>query len=108
MGNYKVGNKEYSIAYEKKRHLLNPDRRRATVLKSRYGVSLEEYNTMFESQGGECKICKRHQTEFSKRLRVDHCHKTGRVRGLLCSRCNLHLGQYEQYKNSFEEYLNGI
>jgi hypothetical protein len=58
-----------------------------------YGITLEDYNRMFEEQEGCCKICKRHQTEFNKRLHVDHDHKTGKIRGLLCHNCNLALGR---------------
>jgi len=61
-------------------------------LKSNYGITLEDYNIIFNSQEGRCKICTRHQMEFKKRLHVDHCHKTGKVRGLLCTKCNFGLG----------------
>lgn len=59
-----------------------------------YGLTLEDYNLMFEEQNGCCKICKRHQIEFKRRLHVDHCHKTGNIRGLLCHNCNLALGRF--------------
>lgn len=60
--------------------------------KAKYGISLEEYNGMFADQNGCCKICKTHQVEFKRKLHVDHCHKTGKVRGLLCHNCNLAIG----------------
>jgi len=47
-----------------------------------------ERQKLYDHQEGRCAICKRHETEFAKRLHVDHNHKTGRVRGLLCFRCN--------------------
>ena len=58
-----------------------------------YGLTLEQYHRMFEKQEDRCGICKRHQSEFKKRLFVDHCHETGKVRGLLCFKCNNLLGQ---------------
>lgn len=61
-------------------------------LKATYGITLDEYNSMFSEQGGCCKICKLHQSEFSRALAVDHCHRTGKIRGLLCSNCNTVLG----------------
>jgi hypothetical protein len=58
------------------------------VFKRVYGISLEDYDVMFERQGGACAICKR----TGVTLCVDHCHLTGEVRGLLCIRCNSAIG----------------
>lgn len=55
-----------------------------------YGLTQERYMAMLEAQGGACRVCKE---RFTKRPNVDHCHGTGRVRSLLCSRCNGALGQ---------------
>lgn len=55
-----------------------------------YGINLDGYSKMLAAQGGACKICREPPTKVS--LHVDHCHSTGRVRGLLCSKCNLMLG----------------
>lgn len=52
-----------------------------------YGITAEEYWAIYEHQGGCCYICQR-ATGVRKRLSVDHCHETGRVRGLLCTGCN--------------------
>ena len=51
-----------------------------------YGITLEEYNAMLEAQGVVCAICKRDANGWN--LAVDHCHVTGRIRGLLCPSCN--------------------
>lgn len=61
-------------------------------LKKLYGITLDQYNQMFTNQNGNCAICKRNQSEFEKKLHVDHCHATGKVRGLLCSTCNQAIG----------------
>lgn len=61
---------------------------RANVL-SGYGLTIDDYNSMLKYQNGVCKICLHPCT---KRLAVDHCHKTGKVRGLLCASCNALLG----------------
>jgi hypothetical protein len=53
--------------------------------------SLDDWRAMYEEQGGCGWICRRHQRETG-RLHVDHCHDSGIIRGLLCSRCNLVLG----------------
>lgn len=64
-------------------------------VKSRYGITKDEYNTMFEKQNGTCKICKTHQADLQRGLVIDHCHDTGEVRGLLCDKCNKGLGFFE-------------
>jgi hypothetical protein len=59
-----------------------------------YGVSEEQYTEMLSRQGGVCRVCKKTPEENKQRLAVDHCHDTGKVRGLLCSTCNLGLGYF--------------
>lgn len=54
----------------------------------------KKYNELFEKQKGCCAICGKHQSELEKTLHVDHDHKTGKVRGLLCQRCNQALGYF--------------
>lgn len=66
----------------------------ADTLRKKYGLSLEQYHSMFNQQQGKCKICKVSQNNISRRLVVDHCHKTGKVRGLLCDLCNIGLGGF--------------
>jgi hypothetical protein len=63
------------------------DQHKRYTLRSRYDLSHEEFERMFSDQGGRCKICRR-----EARLCVDHCHESGKVRGLLCSGCNRGLG----------------
>lgn len=62
-------------------------------LKKAYGITTEDYNKMLYAQKGVCKIC---NTKSQKNLHVDHCHKTGKVRGLLCGRCNMSLGAMKE------------
>lgn len=59
-----------------------------------YGIDLEEYNTLLERQGGKCAICKQESDATGKnsKLHVDHDHRTRKVRGLLCYRCNIAMG----------------
>lgn len=61
--------------------------RRADLMR-KYKISLEDYDTMAINQNGLCLICEKKPT----RLVVDHCHATGKVRGLLCDPCNVALG----------------
>ena len=67
---------------------------RRRYLKRQYGISIDEYNLMFEVQQGKCAICGKHQTELKGVLVVDHCHETGKIRGLLCNDCNKGLGNF--------------
>ena len=67
---------------------------RTSALK-RYGLTDAEYLAMLHSQGRACKICRRLvSSERYNKLAVDHCHTTGAVRGLLCTPCNVSLGQF--------------
>ena len=68
---------------------------RNRCLKHDYGISLEDYNIMFNDQGGKCYLCGIHALELDRAFDVDHDHETGKVRKLLCSYCNKLLGQIE-------------
>lgn len=64
------------------------DKKRASHLRNKYGISIEQYNDLLRAQEGNCAICRRAHTEFTTRLAVDHNHITGEIRGLLCNYCN--------------------
>ncbi len=80
-----------------------------------YGLTQDDFNKMLENQKGVCAICVLPETAIDKYgnllvLSVDHCHKTGKVRGLLCSRCNHLLGNAKDEVTILlraVEYLNG-
>lgn len=62
-------------------------------MKRDYGITLEIFNGMLLAQDYKCKICSVHfDTVGSMNTHIDHCHKTGKVRGILCNRCNIALG----------------
>lgn len=103
--------KEKKAEYDKKRRQENPDyysrkaqewskANREKVLlsskknwyKTKYGITLEEYQQKLENQKYSCAICGKHESEFARKLAVDHCHITGKIRDLLCPKCNLALG----------------
>lgn len=77
----------------KRRHLPEAARRRK--LRHRYGVEPETYDKMFKEQGGVCAIC---YEAKSYKLYVDHNHKTGKIRSLLCAGCNTLVGSLENPK----------
>lgn len=78
-----------------KRH---PERRTAHHRRKRFGVTAGMYAEMLSAQGAKCAICRQPETalQFGKirSMSIDHCHDTGRVRGLLCHRCNVALGLF--------------
>jgi hypothetical protein len=64
-------------------------------LKEDYGISPKDYQQMFLQQNGKCDICKISIDSLSMNLSVDHCHRTGRIRGLLCHHCNFGMGNFK-------------
>lgn len=106
---YKDSNKEYHKKYSKKWYIKNRVRKYALhrvwcknnvekvrdyLLKKDHGISLEVYNKILELQGGVCAICGKAEVRKNKNLVVDHNHKTGKIRGLLCFKCNVALGLF--------------
>jgi hypothetical protein len=79
---------------------------RKCCLRRDYGITLEEYDAMLLAQNGCCYICKRHWSSFKKSLAVDHCHVSGKVRKLLCAKCNTAVGWYEKFAKTAETYLS--
>lgn len=71
----------------------NPDYQRAYMLRTLYGLSMDDFKAMLDAQNGGCALCLKKQRK--KNLSVDHDHETKRVRGLLCQRCNRMLGGFE-------------
>ena len=61
---------------------------RRNSVRYRYGLSFEQYDSLMRLQGNSCRLCEVPATELKRNLDVDHCHRTGKVRSLLCSRCN--------------------
>lgn len=84
--------------------------RREKILQEKYGITLQTYLKMLEAQGSKCAICNQIETSLDrhgnlKPLYVDHNHTTGKVRALLCSACNLALGNF---KESIDSLLNAV
>lgn len=84
-------------------------------LKSKFGITQKDYEEILESQNGVCSICGCEESvshrykEGSQNLSIDHCHKTGNIRGLLCSNCNQGLGRFKDKPKLLLkaiEYLN--
>jgi hypothetical protein len=82
------------------------DCNRNTVLKKKFGITLQQYEDMLQSQNFGCAIC---QLQWSRsmdiRFHVDHNHSTGTVRGILCSNCNTALGLLKENESIFHRAL---
>ena len=76
-------------------------------LRQRYGIGIDEYDAMVEKQGNKCYICDKHRDEQRNELAVDHCHKQGTVRKLLCVRCNCLLGELREFEGDKLQRLIG-
>lgn len=69
------------------------ERNRRNSLKQLYGLTIEKYDQMRTEQNFRCGICKVHESVAPKgKLYIDHCHKTKKIRGLLCAKCNSAIG----------------
>lgn len=91
-------NRENRISWAKEYRIRRPEVTLASRLKCNYGISVEQYNSMLYFQGNKCAIC---EIPFSTDKRntkphVDHCHKNGTVRGILCHVCNMSIGHIEK------------
>lgn len=92
--NWRVKNKSHYNNYAAMYRAKHPEAQHEMEIKRRYGISIEHYNQMLVAQNMGCAICrKQHDSSISRgRLYVDHDHKTGAVRALLCGGCNSMLG----------------
>jgi hypothetical protein len=88
-------NKKYRIRWNSENPGREKLRHRKNALKTNFGMTLEDYNTLFTRQDGRCAICGKHQSDFTKALHIDHDHKTGSIRGLLCNECNHGVGNFK-------------
>lgn len=86
---WRLNNREHLQAYDKSRKTHEIVRNQRL---KKYGLTLEQYNQMLESQNHCCAICSKHESEQKNSLAVDHNHTTGVVRALLCDACNTAIG----------------
>jgi len=99
---YLYGRKNLCISCQSKRARKSEKKKcpnggyhRNKHLVRKYGITLEQYDKMYKEQNGKCKICNTKDTGGSgTHFAIDHNHKTGEVRGLLCQLCNTGLGMF--------------
>jgi len=99
---YRLENKEKLDIKSKEWKIKNPDKvkkyQRITNLRREFNLEVEDYNKMYKEQNGKCFLCGEPETFYHPKhkkilmLSVDHCHKNGKIRKLLCRKCNNGLG----------------
>ncbi len=92
---YNDKHKEYRNTYYKSYYKNNKTIYHKINLKKNYDLTLEQYNELLEQQNHCCLICHVHQSKLRRKLAVDHSHKSGKIRGLLCTKCNTILGTFD-------------
>jgi len=74
--------------------------------RNNYGIGLPDYERLLAQQGGRCAICGADKPSAKRQnFAVDHDHVTGQVRGLLCIRCNSHLGWFDRHREEVSKYV---
>lgn len=89
---YYQRNKASILGELRQKYKADPVAAKNRDLKKTYGIDIDQYNAMLQFQNGSCAICKKHSSTFKKSLAVDHCHVSGKIRGLLCINCNRAVG----------------
>jgi len=87
--------KQRALAYHHRNRQSRNAIHRRYLLKSKYGITPEDYDALLAAQGGACALCSAPQpNKVGSRFYIDHDHASGAVRGLLCGPCNMGLGQF--------------
>lgn len=110
---YRISTKERTSEYKKAYNLDKQDYIRYKRLYDKYGVTKEWYFEQLEKQDHKCAICSCEEPRGNGNVHfhVDHCHSTGKVRGLLCSSCNTALGNFKDSTELMRkaiEYINNL
>lgn len=98
---------------QRKRRAKNPERVRELGKESerrrrmrRYGISEEVYSILLEKQNNACAICSLTFKNIGRYIHIDHCHSTGKVRGILCHHCNILLGNAKDSVKTLSKAIN--
>ena len=119
---WKLKNKEYFLNHQKEYRLRNKEKSREQKLKKNYGLTLKQYEDMLKNQNYKCFICTKKFNNINPSLKpcVDHDHETGKIRSILCLKCNFSIGLLSEdiitisnmkdylHKNKTDELLEKI
>ncbi len=93
---WRIKNKDKDAARGRQRRKLLPERYKDYDRKKVHGVAFGTYDKMLKEQSGLCAICKSDTPQSKRRsFSIDHCHKTGKIRALLCDPCNHGIGNFK-------------
>lgn len=92
------------VALQSKNRKRN-DKDKCSYLQNKYDMTLEQWKSLFILQGSCCAICKSYWPNGAN-WHTDHCHKTGKVRGILCNGCNTGLGQFKDKITSLQSAIS--
>lgn len=111
-GEYRLQNRARIRANNNKRYHANKEKAKCRNLQSRFNIKIEQFNKMLIEQNYLCAICKKPETakqnDKIQALSVDHNHKTGKIRSLLCQGCNQGLGNFKESCESLIEAIKYI
>ena len=91
-----IKNKDRQSKRQKEYKIKNKDKIMDIGLRYNFNLTLDQYNKMLSDQNNSCKVCNTHESELTRKLAVDHCHTTDKIRGLLCMNCNTSLGHLKE------------
>lgn len=108
--------KGYHKEYYEKNKIMWLNRGRENYLIRTFGITQKQFDEMLESQGGVCAICGKQERVYTpglvinetRRMCIDHDHKTGKIRGILCYACNVSIGRFDDNPETLRraaEYL---
>ena len=106
-----LANREHCLARQREYNAANPptkEQRVASRTKSRlrsFGLTQDQYDTMLTGQNSSCAICHTSEPGGWGTFHIDHCHTTGKVRGLLCHHCNVGLGHFRDDPTSLSRAI---
>lgn len=93
---WRLNNPDKIKEIKRKEYLKNKDRYRNDHFKKKYGITIYDVDQLAVLQDYKCAICFESEDNLTRRLAVDHCHKTGKIRGLLCTYCNTAIGKLKE------------
>lgn len=91
---------QYRVLYPEHNNILMV--RKPKILTKMYGITIDNFYQMIHDQKNKCAICRQ---PFTETPHIDHCHKTGKIRGLLCRHCNYGLGNFKDKKQNLTNAL---
>lgn len=101
---YVAGHRESVNAKRRSNYPVNKDRLKSQNLKWKYGITSDEWESLFLSQNSRCAICNT-DTPKGRGWQTDHCHKSLKIRGILCHHCNSLLGHAEDKIETLEKSI---